>query len=562
MGLTSALNTSLNGLSLNETTIDVLGNNIANAGTNGFKASSVRFATQLSRTFSVGTRPTDGFGGTNPLQVGLGASVAVISRDFGQGSISNSTSPSDLAIQGNGFFVLDGPNGRAYTRNGNFSLNSASQLINDQGAFVLGYTVDDNFQLVTTELSPLSIPLGDLNIAQRTQDARLGGALYPSGDLATQGSALTSEVLTDTSTSANATGTSLLVDLENEDGDAAFTLGQTLSFTPKKGGRTIGDISLNVTAATTVDDLMAFMDETYGIVNGGTVPNDGVLGVQPGISISGGQIQIVGNSGLVNDLDLNAGDLRSGSAVIPLTFTKDQTAVGEGTSTEFVVYDSLGQPIRLRVSTTLESRTTDNTNWRYYFESADDSRSDIALASGIVSFNNEGQIAGNPIVNVTIQRDGVGAISPMQVNIDFSSVSGISSASSGSDLNLIDQDGAAPGTLQSFVISESGVINGVFDNGIIRTLGQVTLARFANPNGLIEDGSTTYKEGVSSGTAAIVTPGTFGVGTVRPGAIELSNTDIGKNLVDLIVASTNYRGNARVISSVQDLVNELLLLGR
>jgi len=562
MGLTSALNTSLNGLALNETSIDVLGNNIANAGTNGFKASSVRFATQLSRTLSVGTKPTDGFGGTNPLQVGLGASVAVVSRDFGQGSISNSTSPSDLAIQGNGFFVLDGPNGRAYTRNGNFSLNSASQLVNDQGAFVLGYTTDDNFQLVTTELSPLSIPLGDLNIAQRTQEARLGGALYPSGDLATQGGQLLSEVLTDTSTTANATNTSLLVNLENTNGDAVFTLGQSLSFTPKKGGRTLGDINLAVTATTTMAELLTFMDESYGISSGGTVPNDGALGVQPGVTITGGRIQVVGNAGRVNDLDLNAGDLRAGSSVIPLTFTKEQNAIGEGTSTEFVVYDSLGQPIRLRVSATLESRSTDNTHWRYFFESADDSRNDIVLASGIVSFNNEGQIAGDPIVTVTVERQGVGAISPMQVDIDFGSVSGISSASSGSDLNLIDQDGAAPGTLQSFVISETGVINGVFDNGIIRTLGQVTLARFANPNGLIEDGSTSYKEGVSSGTAAIVTPGTFGVGTVRPGAIELSNTDIGKNLVDLIVSSTNYRGNARVISSVQDLVDELLRLGR
>lgn len=562
MGLTSALNTALNGLSLNETAIDVLGNNIANAGTNGFKASNIRFATQLSRTLSVGTRPSEDFGGNNPVQVGLGASVSVISRDFGQGSVTNSTSPSDLAIQGNGFFVLDGANGRAYTRNGNFSLNSASSLVNDQGAFVLGYGIDDNFQLVTTELSPLSVPLGDLNIAQRTQQARLGGALYPSGTLATQGSSSLSEVLTDTSTSANATAASLLVNLENPDGDSPFTPGQTLTFTPKKGGRTIGDASFSVTATSTLTDLMAYFDATFGIESGGTVPNDGALGVQPGVSIVGGQIRVVGNAGSVNDLAINSGDLRAGSAVIPITFTKSQSAVGESTSTEFVVYDSLGQPIRLRLSTALESRTTDNTFWRYYFESEDDSRLDISLTSGTISFDNEGQIAGEPIVNVTIQRDGVGAISPMQIDVDFGTVSGISSATSGSNLNLIDQDGAAPGTLQSFVIAEDGIINGIFDNGIIRPLGQVILARFANPGGLIEDGSTTFKEGVSSGTAAIVDPGTFGAGTVRAGAIELSNTDIGKSLVDLIVSSTNYRGNSRVISSIQQLVDELLVLGR
>jgi len=562
MGLTSAMNTSLNGLALNETMIDVLGNNIANAGTNGFKASNVRFATQLSRTLSVGSRPTDGLGGTNPLQIGLGASVATISRDFNQGSISNSTSPSDLAIQGNGFVVVDGPNGQVYTRNGNFSLNSASQLVTDQGYFVQGYGVDDNFQLVTTSLSPLSIPLGDLNIAQRTQYAQLGGALFPSGDLSTNGAQLTSDVMTDTSTAANATAASLLVNLVNPDGDPLFTAGQTLSFTPKKGGRTLEDISLAVTAGTTVQDLLDFMDETIGIQSGGTVPNDGITGTQPGVSISGGQILILGNAGSVNDLSIAAGDLRAGVSVIPLTFIKQESAIGESTSTEFVVYDSLGQPIRLRMTASLESRTTDNTIWRYYFESTDDSRNDIALGNGTILFNNEGQLAGDPIATVTIQRDSVAAISPMQIDVDFSLVSGISSATAGSAVNLVNQDGAPPGTLQSFVISEDGIINGIFDNGIIRSLGQVVLARFANPNGLIEDGNTTFKEGVSSGTPALVTPGTFGVGTLRSGAIELSNTDIGKSLVDLIVASTNYKGNARVISSVQQLVDELLVLGR
>src|SRR5690606_10227308 len=130
MGLTSALNTSLNGLTLNETTIDVLGNNIANAGTNGFKASTVLFTTQLSRTLAVGSRPTAENGGTNPRQTGLGATVSAISKDFTPGSITNSTSPSDLAIQGEGFFILDGADGNVYTRNGNFALNANSVLTN------------------------------------------------------------------------------------------------------------------------------------------------------------------------------------------------------------------------------------------------------------------------------------------------------------------------------------------------------------------------------------------------------------------------------------------------
>ena len=78
MGLSSAMNTSLNGLQLNETKIDVIGNNIANAGTTGFKASNVQFQTQLYRTLSVGSGPNraENQGGTNPRQIGLGATVA------------------------------------------------------------------------------------------------------------------------------------------------------------------------------------------------------------------------------------------------------------------------------------------------------------------------------------------------------------------------------------------------------------------------------------------------------------------------------------------------------
>ena len=120
MGLTSALNTSLIGLTLNETLIDILGNNIANAGTNGFKSSRVLFETQLSRTLSIGSRPTADNGGTNPRQIGLSAVVAAIKKEFTQGSITNSTSPSDLAIQEEGFFVVDGSEGNVYTRAGNF----------------------------------------------------------------------------------------------------------------------------------------------------------------------------------------------------------------------------------------------------------------------------------------------------------------------------------------------------------------------------------------------------------------------------------------------------------
>ncbi|MCA9114332.1 MAG: flagellar hook-basal body complex protein [Planctomycetaceae bacterium] len=587
MGLTSALNTSLNGLVLNETSIDVLGNNIANAGTNGFKASSVQFTTQLSRTLSVGSRPTTNNGGTNPRQIGLGATTAAIRKDFTQGSVTNSTSPSDLAIQGDGFFVLDDADGNVYSRNGNFTLNSANVLVTASGARVQGYGVDADFNLITTQLADVTIPLGNLNVAQQTANITMSGALLPTGELATQGSRFLSEQLVDTGTTIAATAGASLTDLETaaNPGVPLFQAGDVLTFSPRKTDRSLEPQTLTVTGptgtypytgvgedpGTTLQDLMTMMDNTLGFQSGTGIdddPNKTPAAGQPGVDVVAGQIQFVGNQGTVNQFDVSIGDLTrtpTGSTSptsVPIDVLKTHEADGESVVTDFVVFDSLGEAVTLKMTAVLDEKTPSSTTFRWFVESADDSDVDVSIANGAITFDGLGNVISGGSATFSIDRDDSAAISPMQITADLSGISGISSSSSGSTLSLATQDGSDPGTLTSFVIDETGVVNGIFDNGVIRTLGQVVLARFANTQGLVESGDGTYQEGVGSGSPFLTTPGNFGAGTLRSGAIELSNTDIGRNLVDLIVASTNYRGNARVISSVQQLVDELLILGR
>src|SRR3972149_11045568 len=99
MGLQSALPTSLTGLQAAEAVIDVVGNNVANSGTVGFKESDVLFATQFLQTQSIGSAPTGTTGGTNPRQIGLGVKVAPIHPDFPPGTIQRSSNPLDVAIQ-------------------------------------------------------------------------------------------------------------------------------------------------------------------------------------------------------------------------------------------------------------------------------------------------------------------------------------------------------------------------------------------------------------------------------------------------------------------------------
>ena len=107
-----------------------------------------------------------------------------------------------------------------------------------------------------------------------------------------------------------------------------------------------------------------------------------------------------------------------------------------------------------------------------------------------------------------------------------------------------------------------GTISGVFSNGVTRDLGALQLARFANPAGLEARGLNVYAQGVNTGLPVEGSPGESGIGSVIGGALELSNTDIGKDLVQLVLASTQYRGNSRVITTSQQLIDELLNLRR
>src|SRR4029079_1825725 len=184
----SPLTTALTGMQAAETQVDVVGNNLANSQTVGFKESEPIFATQFLQTQSIGSAPSNTNGGTNPRQVGLGVRVAEIRPDFTQGTISISSTPSDLAIQGDGFFIIQGTDGeQLYTRNGVFQLNADNELVTATGQRVLGLGVNDDFEIQQTSLVPLTIPLGTAMVARPTENVTLQGVLSPSGDVADTG---------------------------------------------------------------------------------------------------------------------------------------------------------------------------------------------------------------------------------------------------------------------------------------------------------------------------------------------------------------------------------------
>jgi flagellar hook protein FlgE len=579
MSLTSAMNTALTGMSAAETQVDVAGNNLANSQTVGFKESTPVFATQLFVTQSMGSPPTEGNGGTNPRQIGLGVRVAEISPSFTQGAIEVSNSPSDLAIQGDGFFIVEDSEGEhLYTRNGIFKLNASNELVTVTGERVLGFGVNDDFVIQQSSLVPLTIPLGAEMVARATENVYLQGVLTPAGEVADTAGVIQTATLEGPGGTPLTAGTLLTTVADSNLGGAPIFEVGTLEFTPRKGGRTLSPQTFQITATSTVQDLMTFMQEAIGIQTTADDPlmptslnniptESGTL--SPGVTITNGQIRVVSNNGEGNSVEIGSSSFRltsaaTGNVLAPsLGFASLQDAVGESAITDFLAYDTVGSPVNVRITAVLESLTDNSTTYRWFAESGDNSPltgSDITVGTGLITFDGEGRLVSTSNDTVNVERRNLPALDPLVFQLDFSQVSGLASESA--SLSAVLQDGSPPGTLASYLIGEDGIIRGVFTSGVIRDLGQVRMARFTNPAGLIQRGENMFGQGLNSGLPIEGNPDTVGLGSIVGGALELSNTDIGRNLIDLVLASTQYRSNTRVISTAQQLFDELLNLRR
>jgi flagellar hook protein FlgE len=217
----------------------------------------------------------------------------------------------------------------------------------------------------------------------------------------------------------------------------------------------------------------------------------------------------------------------------------------------------------MRLTATMESRTDQQTVYRWYADSADNMErgsADITVGTGLIYFDGNGNFISASNNVVAVDRTGLPSTKPLQFSLDFTALSGL--AADKASLAASRQDGSPPGVLTSYVIGEDGIIRGVFSNGISRDLGQIRLARFSNPGGLEQRGQNLFAQGINTGLPIEGGPSENGLGTISAGALELSNTDVGGDLVTLVLASTQYRSNARVITATQQLFDELLNIRR
>ena len=586
MPSTTALFTGLSGLSSNARRLDVIGNNISNVNTAGFKASRMSFAPMFSRNFSLGTAPGDATGGNNPIQVGLGVAVSGTQRNFGNGAISATGVATDVAIEGDGFFITNVNGEQLYTRSGAFQRNQEGDLTTISGGRVMGYGVDSNFRIVEGNLVEMNIPVGTLTVAEATRNVIFNGNLNASGTVATTGSVqLNREFYTDAglTTLLNAATIDLTQagnDLYIDDGAGGSFLaieggaGTILTLNGvEKGGQDLGTHSFVFSATpvtgvdangTTLQDYMDFLDEVLGLDN--TVIDGQSLGGN--VAFSNGVITVTGNEGTAQDLDIETGDIvatSNGAGISqPFVMSKTGSADGESVRTSFVVYDSLGSPLTIDLTFVLqETIDGEGTIWQFIAESSDNDDNNRIVGLGVVEFDEQGNFtqASNDSFAVTRRN---GAVSPLTVSMDFNNGANAVSAitDSASNLAAVSQDGSPIGTLASFSIGEDGTISGAFTNGLNRTVGQLALAKFTNNEGLVDAGGGNFRTGPNSGTALVTRPGEFGTGRLLGGALELSNVDLSQEFINMILASTGYSAASRVITTTDELIDQLLVLGR
>jgi len=555
------------GIQSNTVGVDTVGDNLANVNTTAFKTQRVTFETELYRTISEGEPPQEVTGGTLPYQVGTGSSVSSIQRNFAQGGLDATGLTNDLALDGDGYFILRVPSGgHVYTRDGSFLLDADQRLVSASGAPVQVFAADADGNIQTSTLSDLIIPIGSFSDAVPTSNVVMDGRLDTENtNIASAGAVVASQALV-TDTGAVATSTTALTSLVNVDGIPLFSAGDELAINATKGGVTVPTSTFIVgTTGSTLGDLAQYMQSVFGI------NTDPATGGTPGVTIAvepdprAGSLVVSSNTGEINAITLDGASIvnKSNTAIpSPFTFATVQDAIGAGVTTTMRVFDSLGTDVDVRIRAVLESKSQSGSTWRFYAESTDDSDLSPIVGTGTITFDTNGGFVGATGTNLRIDRAGTGAASPLRFNVDFTALTATTGPGGNSQLIMDSQDGAGAGILMDHRVEEDGTVVGLYSNDTEETLAQIALATFANNEGLTAQSDNTFVEGPNSGVADIVAPRTGVAGRVVSGALEQSNVEIAREFINLITSSTGISSASRVVRAADDLLQELLLLAR
>jgi flagellar hook protein FlgE len=664
----ASLFAGVSGLKNHQVKMNVIGNNIANVNTIGFKAGRVNFQEALVQTTKGAGRPNSLMGGTNPQQLGLGMQVGTIDNLFLQGGLETTGQITDMAIQGAGFFILsDGNNNTFYTRAGSFGFDAGSSLVDPAtGLFVQGKMADASGiipSLATT--GNIVLPFGQQDPAKPTEVISLANNINVSAtdsiaSIYSAGASGVAEVsgyaldgvggqhVIDVSgaQAVNATFTGATVGNEGDGSNTAVAaLGSTMTL-GSLGVTIFDDFGIAVdggseqrvsglTATSTVQDLINAINQIAGVTAelvGGEIQ---IVRDKAGDNLdynfetlTAGQVTLHANGGAIAGniagvlFGLNGTTFQSAGGAASTfqatdTFTPSRgfgAAAGPTVTQLGLVFDDRtglaigldglggggveiktdsggleatgGNNLVINTADTLHAASVnvfDSQGGKHtltveFFKSIIPNRWEWSASTlgveeitagmyGYVSFNNDGSLNAYEYFggadSITIDpRNGAEL---MDIRVDAGSISsfdGLTGFSGNHTASIINQDGYGLGLLDKIAIDESGNISGIFTNGVTRILAQIMLADFNNQAGLVKAGNSLYQESPNSGDAIEGIAGATISGTITSGALESSSVDIAQEFTGMITAQRGFQANARIITTSDQMLDELVNLKR
>jgi flagellar hook protein FlgE len=592
-----SLYSGVSGLQSHQVAMDVESNNIANVNTTGFKYSRANFSNILAQTSSIATAPQGQLGGKNPVQVGLGTTVTSTTTIFSQGSIQNTDKNTDVAIQGDGFFVISPDAGSTYkyTRAGDFKFDASGNFVDNNGYIVQGWLkdpvtgkVDSTSSIEDINISPgLTTPAeptsavvlkANLNSGATVESFAPAYSVSDTGVVADDGAGNSTEVSGDMGVMFNETG-------------EAFSLqegqGITMSF---DGGTTT--FSYKYTADTNNVSTAAGADKVFHSVADLREAMDNEASVAAGTDVAvtvsdQGKFSIVNRDPAGNDLNIVVNAYTDANTTENTRFTRsmeamnatlpagsDGTAFSQGFnaathSSSIDVFDSLGSKHTLRTEfrkTALD--TTTGSTWDMKISVPEpgtiNTTSPFNEKSGSVRFNSDGSLATYNPPNISFTANN-GSSADQQIALSFGTANdfdGVTSFDSRSATSGISQDGFTGGDLVGTRIDQSGTLIGSFSNGRSFGLAQISMAKFANNEGLSTEGGNVYNQTANSGDPIIGTAATAGRGFIQASSLEASNVDLSKSLTNLIIIQRGYEANGKTITTSDEMLQTLLGLKR
>ncbi|MHC4171508.1 MAG: flagellar hook protein FlgE [Planctomycetota bacterium] len=550
-----ALSSGVTGLQAHQKMLDVAGNNLANVNTTAFKTSTVTFSELLSETIKKAAQPTSTIGGTNPQQMGSGVGIAGISHNMSQGNIVNTSNPLDLAMEGEGYFVLSDGQQNLFTRAGAFAVDADSIMVDPN----TGYRIQrigsvgesDGFQVPGD--SDFHVPYDVAMPAKLTSEIILSGNLSADATFETpQTQAIASNITSTYSNGTAAVGTTLINDLDQTTTGTYISATIEVTGYEHDGTPLTDGTPLSVDATTDLDDLIDHINTVLGATNATA-------------SLVNGQIRItdVDSGYSMSDVKLTFANSGTADWQEPAYFEILTVGGEEAKSVNIMTYDSLGG--RHVFSGAFVRTDTPNT-WDMVLTSITGDINEITIdkrrIEGIGFDATNGYytgLAGTDSAEFVISF-AHDPSNPQTIALDFGTVGklkGLTQFAGNSTAVATEQDGYEAGRLATVSVSNEGIVIGAFSNGIKKNIGTVQISLFQNTSGLESVGNGYFTYSANSGAPVATQAMTGGAGSIHGGALEKSNADVASEFVNMIQAQNGFQANARTIRVANEILREL-----